>query len=169
MQVRICKGCKKSLLLTAFTVRGGRVNKRCDKCLAPSRKAQAKPGYKKISRENARKWNEINPVQRRAINFKSRYDLALDDYERLRFSQGNRCAICERPANPNEWLAVDHDHTTEVIRGLLCQTCNRGLGHFKDDLQLLYRACRYLEGGIWKVKSVGGSIDSSLPTAQLLN
>jgi Recombination endonuclease VII len=52
------------------------------------------------------------------------------------------CIICGSP----EDLVVDHCHKTNVIRGMLCNNCNRGLGHFKDDPELLEFARMYLLG-----------------------
>ena len=50
------------------------------------------------------------------------------------------CVICGSEEN----LVVDHCHKTNIIRGMLCNHCNRGLGHFKDDPQLLEFARIYL-------------------------
>lgn len=54
---------------------------------------------------------------------------------------GNVCGICDKDGH----LMLDHCHTTGKIRGLLCNNCNLGLGNFKDSLDLLDRAKRYLE------------------------
>lgn len=55
-----------------------------------------------------------------------------------------QCVIC----GAEEKLVVDHDHKTGQIRGMLCNHCNRGLGHFKDDSMLLEFAAQYLYASV---------------------
>jgi peptide methionine sulfoxide reductase MsrB len=56
------------------------------------------------------------------------------------------CAICGRTRRPDEKrLALDHDHVTGMVRGVLCQACNNGLGHFQDDPERLLKAALYIE------------------------
>lgn len=58
-----------------------------------------------------------------ASRIKSKYGISSDDYNRLFNLQGGRCAICRNPPAKKQ-LAVDHDHTTGLVRGLLCSRCN---------------------------------------------
>jgi hypothetical protein len=73
------------------------------------------------------------------------YSLTIEAYSAMVAKQHNRCPICLRVPAADERLAVDHDHQTGAIRGLLCGPCNRALGGFGDDLPRLRRATAYLE------------------------
>ena len=80
----------------------------------------------------------------------SRYGLTISDYDRMFAEQGGVCKICGRPpdlnGHPNQrYLSVDHAHTTNAVRGLLCSNCNHGIGKFKDSPDLLIRAALYLD------------------------
>ena len=84
----------------------------------------------------------------RNSRLKQKYSLDESKYDELLKSQDNRCAICQTTQyrkNQNAHFAVDHDHKTGLVRGLLCDTCNRGLGYFKDNIDLLKSAERYLQ------------------------
>jgi len=68
-----------------------------------------------------------------------------DDYSHLLNLQGGGCAICGKTSNGIfKRLFEDHDHSTGLIRGLLCRDCNSGLGALKDNVLLLKRAIEYL-------------------------
>ncbi len=72
-----------------------------------------------------------------------RYGLTLAEYNVLFESQGKVCAICQNPSSRR--LAIDHCHVTGKTRALLCNTCNAGLGMFKDNTELLEKAVAYLK------------------------
>jgi hypothetical protein len=55
--------------------------------------------------------------------------------------QGGLCALCGA-GKPEH---VDHDHGTKRVRGILCFNCNRGLGEFGHDFELMEKAADYLE------------------------
>ena len=64
----------------------------------------------------------------------------------LLLKQGNRCAICRtaEPMGHGKWC-IDHDHKNGRIRGLLCHSCNVGIGFLADDPERLRRAAEYIE------------------------
>lgn len=93
------------------------------------------------------------PVDRtyRAVLLRKTYGMSLEDYDDLLRSQGGRCAICRKAPSPTKMLAVDHNHRTGVIRGLLCHLCNTGLGVFRESPDLMQRALDYLyEDPMWR-------------------
>jgi hypothetical protein len=60
---------------------------------------------------------------------------------------GGKCGICGGTESPTQWghrLMIDHDHATGALRGLLCTTCNTGVGYFADDPVRLEAAAAYL-------------------------
>jgi hypothetical protein len=77
----------------------------------------------------------------RHYHLKRRYGIGADEVDALVEAQGGLCVICGRP-DPEH---VDHDHTTGIVRGILCFNCNGGLGQFGDDTDRLASAMRYLD------------------------
>lgn len=80
----------------------------------------------------------------RDYNLKYKYGITVDTFNWLLEYQKQACAICLKEAHPGKHLYVDHDHSTDRVRGLLCNHCNLGLGHFDTDS--LKRSIFYLEG-----------------------
>jgi Recombination endonuclease VII len=76
-------------------------------------------------------------------NLRSRYGISSEEYNKIFKQQGGVCIICGLPPRKRS-LHVDHNHETGEIRGLLCHLCNVGLGHFRDNPDLLERAANYL-------------------------
>jgi hypothetical protein len=82
-------------------------------------------------------------------DLKRRYGLTKADVARMAEEQNHCCAICGEPEKEmrsgiTRHLAVDHDHKTGKVRGLLCSACNTALGKFDDDPELIARAIAYL-------------------------
>lgn len=74
----------------------------------------------------------------------SRYGLTTQEWGALVDAHGSRCAICGRHEPHPSALAIDHDHATGKVRGLLCRACNTGLGQFRDSIAMLEKALAYL-------------------------
>ena len=90
-------------------------------------------------------WREANPEQERARKIKYRHGLSQDEFNAMLEAQGNVCAICGTAKWGSQGPHVDHDHKTEKIRGILCKTCNVGLGQLGDCVERIRDALGYLE------------------------
>jgi len=86
-------------------------------------------------------------VRRQKYNLKSKYGITPDQFNELLDAQGGKCACCgtTEPHGRANRFCVDHCHTTGKMRGLLCSTCNTGLGKLGDNIEGLKRALAYLE------------------------
>jgi hypothetical protein len=76
-------------------------------------------------------------------------------FQKLLTEQDGKCAIC---GTETEKLVLDHDHSTDWVRGLLCSACNMGLGFFSDDKDRLRSAISYL----WDHKSIYNGLMSEV-------
>jgi len=104
-------------------------------------------------RDYLRNRYSANPGRQRAANIKYWYGMTADEYAAKLHEQGGGCAVCGKtPEENGKDLAVDHDHSCcpgrrscgKCVRGLLCDQCNRGIGHFQDSTELLLVAVAYL-------------------------
>jgi hypothetical protein len=122
-----CNDCKETKLMEDFPKSVGSY---CKACL--NIRTKNSPNYK----ENARKGH-----------LKARYGITIEQYDAMLKKQQGVCAICTNPetVNNKKWLAVDHDHNTGFIRGLLCHDCNTGIAKLKDSQALLKSAIWYLD------------------------
>lgn len=91
------------------------------------------------------------PVMRmRCRDLRRKYGITAKAYAKLWQAQGGLCAICNQPEVTTlangivQSLAVDHDHATGKVRGLLCRACNTGLGLFQDNTARMLDAVKYL-------------------------
>lgn len=136
-----CSVCKEVKPLEQF----GADSKRAD-----GRKRQCKLCLAAAMRE----WQRTHRDSVRRTRIKKKYGLTPEAYEALLTKQGPHCPICGKAlphhlSSPDSDLrdavAIDHNHTTGAIRGILCAPCNKGLGYFVDDPQRLMAAARYLQ------------------------
>jgi hypothetical protein len=113
---------------------------------------------KEVVKERAAKWAKANPERRKEIQrahgrvhdrrhqLHAKYDMSLEDYQQEFEKQGGVCKICRKPEPKHRPLHIDHDHKTGEFRGLLCGNCNRALGLFHDEVEVLANAVIYLGG-----------------------
>jgi len=152
---RICKQCliekpfnefvngKKGYLRTCKNCRGENTKIKNRENFA-QRQIENKKRYlkeKDIRILRGKEYRKNNPDATRSTLLKSKYGLTLDDYNKKLTEQNDSCAICgkhkslhhegnRKGAKKN--LCVDHNHETGKVRGLLCCSCNRGLGYYEN-------------------------------------
>jgi hypothetical protein len=85
----------------------------------------------------------------RRSDLKKNFGITIHEYQEMHDAQGGVCAICGDPETKErdgkvKWLAVDHNHDTGEVRGLLCQNCNHMIGHSRDRIEILEAAIVYL-------------------------
>lgn len=120
---------------------------------AAHQRRRADPQLAERMREQSRSYmrkkrSQWTAADRRAAHIGrrfSKYGITSSWLDATLEEQGGRCAICraDSPGSQRDWH-IDHDHVTNVLRGVLCHHCNVGLGHFKDDPDLLHAAIKYL-------------------------
>lgn len=88
-----------------------------------------------------------NKVKRNLLTKKSviknKYGITWEEFENMYESQNGVCAIC-KGEDEGRMLSIDHCHETNKVRGLLCGSCNRALGLFKDSPEFLQAAKEYV-------------------------
>lgn len=85
------------------------------------------------------------------LKLKNKFNLTLEDYNKMLTKQARVCKICKDTCKTGRNLAVDHGHTTNKIRGLLCSRCNSLLGQARDNIKILKQAIIYLEANNDKI------------------
>lgn len=100
----------------------------------------SKFGYRRKCKECCKDYQKDN-------HLKKRYNWSTKEYENMCQTQNHRCMICEEEKK----LFVDHSHDTGEVRGLLCDTCNRGIGFLKEKNENLWNALLYLNPNIEKI------------------
>ena len=122
----------------------------CKKCDKLKSDAYRKKHKEKIA-EKKKRYYQLNKDKIRSLQLLKHYGIDSEEYDTILHSQHGVCAICKKPETHKlhgkiAMLSVDHNHDTGKIRGLLCNTCNRALGLFRDDVKLLKAAAIYADG-----------------------
>ena len=108
---------------------------------------------KRCSVESRRTSGMCTRDYKREWNLNKKYGLDNSGYDALWIAFKGRCGICnielqfptQTQGQPINAAALDHDHKTGHIRGLLCNKCNKALGFFDDNIELIKKAIAWLE------------------------
>lgn len=84
---------------------------------------------------------------KRNRNYLYNHGIAIEEVKLILKSQDDKCAICEKLifVSGQTGAHVDHCHNSNIIRGILCQKCNQGLGLFNENINFLLNAISYLK------------------------
>lgn len=141
MKTKICSKCKQRKFITEFYKRSNRPCGFVSEC----KSCKTKTCYKS-RQKHAVVYKDGNRYHRlvKQLNI-SRKEL-IKVYDKLFRLQNGKCAICNKSVNKlDSRLCIDHNHETLEIRGLLCSSCNFGIGYFKEDISLLKQWIAYLQ------------------------
>lgn len=134
-------------------------NKTCTKCNETKpltefyKDSQKQSGYRPDCKDcNKQVSSEYAKRNRTKVNLNNmKYKTGVDKnlYNSLLLEQDNKCAICGCSQEENgKRFSIDHSHNSLLIRGLLCNKCNQGLGYFNDNIEILNKAIIYLQNNI---------------------
>lgn len=146
-----CRRCKEIKEIEEFApslvFKNGRES-RCGPCVREaSREAYAAKDPRRQRLKRARdkyRSTEHGQIAQLDYLFRRKYGITAADYFAMLSAQGGNCALCLLPPETKRRLAVDHDHITGKVRGLLCTKCNSALERFDSVPEFFQRASAYL-------------------------
>jgi len=118
--------------------------KDCTKAVAMEWHSAGKRDKEK-TRLSRQSYYQLNADRLRGYDLARKYGITQVEYDEMLAEQGGKCAICGSAQSGKRRFHVDHDHETDMVRGLLCSKCNTGLGLFGDDPRRLNDAIAYLD------------------------
>lgn len=119
----------------------------CKPCVADRRRDRYanEPGYKERESAKALARDHADPRKAKDRRLRKKFNLTIEQYDEMLAAQDGRCYICRKKPRGDKMLAVDHDHTTGLVRGLCDDHCNYALlGAFHENVDLFRRAVEYL-------------------------
>ena len=136
-----CPTCKETKGLSEYHRNGSKKDGmacQCKTCTAEYQRSYHLTTKGRASRLRARRRDQ------RRHKLKHKYGITPSVYNDLLRQQDGVCSICGGNNNGRR-LCVDHDHATSDVRGLLCNSCNLGLGNFYDNTDIMASAISYLQ------------------------
>lgn len=103
--------------------------------------------HKKHYNEYKKKWKAKNPTKLKNEKLKARFKIDINIFNQFIVKQNNKCGICfnEFTNTGPLYPCIDHNHITGIVRGILCRSCNGGIGGLNDNPILLFKALKWLK------------------------
>lgn len=137
-----CFSCKQSAV--AWRVLHVREEQREDRRIKSSAYYHLHKREISVARKAA--WREIGSKKFRSYDLMRKYGLKVEDYDAMLKQQNGGCAVCGSSSSglsDTRALAIDHNHQTGKIRGVLCHPCNRALGLLREDEKIIMSLLKY--------------------------
>lgn len=97
-------------------------------------------------RTQRKSFREANKKRLSVSKNRAKLKITVEQFDAMLAERDGRCEMCgKHQSEMDRRICIDHCHKTGIVRGLLCDTCNRGLGLLKDDTSLLARGILYLD------------------------
>lgn len=113
---------------------------------APCNSKKAKAYYKANPHKRTEARANESKIQQKKHRLRKNYNLSLAEYDEMLQKQDGKCATCQLHFSVfKRALAVDHDHSSGKIRGLLCGSCNSSLGLLKENFDTVLRLAKYIQ------------------------
>jgi hypothetical protein len=140
--MQLCRTCKLEKSLDDFYFNRSKQarSNQCKSCAISYQKARYLQNPEPI-KATAKQWAQKHAPHVRNLKLQREYGISSKDYDEMFTLQDGKCAICKEA---HDLLDVDHCHTTNKVRGLLCRNCNQALGKFRDSIEILQAAISYL-------------------------
>ncbi|OGM05627.1 hypothetical protein A2125_00435 [Candidatus Woesebacteria bacterium GWB1_43_5] len=102
-------------------------------------KAKNRERANELAREShaRNKWKHVE--QLRYKRFEKLYGINRDQYNLIYQKQSGKCLICSEIPKTERLFHIDHDHKTQIVRGLLCSRCNGALGWFEKNEEKIFK------------------------------
>jgi hypothetical protein len=142
--LKYCPHCERILPVSDFST-GGKFKDFAVYCKECSNEVAEERNQKEKVKENRKAYDEKRKLSQRDSRLKKNFGISLMDYNKILEVQNSKCAICGKTVIENgKSLAVDHDHKTNKIRGLLCNNCNVCIGFLQDTPDIGKKIANYL-------------------------
>lgn len=151
MGIVACRKCKKEFPQTEeyFYRNNDSFRRVCKDCVLEQNKNYVKKNKEKVCKRRRTRYSEASKTRhrKRIETFRYKYKITEKEVQALLDSQKGCCAICKKSLvfpDSKKSYAVDHNHETGEVRGLLCGECNKALGLMKESKEAILQMLNYI-------------------------
>jgi hypothetical protein len=147
---RTCTSCNETKSLQDYYFESNKKGGKRPRAICKLCHSEYNKNWEKNNKDKAaaktKRYRHKYPEKTRAVALKRYFDMTLEELNQIEKEQNTSCMICKiHQDDLGESLCVDHDHETKDVRGILCRRCNLALGQFRDNVELLENAVKYLK------------------------